>query len=263
MSFSKRSLLILSLTVTAGLFPHVATSQNQDGLNVLAPENLNKERPKPPFDVTGTWSFDRSFSGERFDPPEGFVLTPYGQEHYDAALQATEEGKIYRNDIGLCWPIGMPIMMARAWPVHMIQLPTSIFMVQELMNELRMVFLDGREHTDPDIAVASWAGESVGHWEGNSLVIDTRNFVNERHWIHDRLGIPGSDQLQIIERYTMPDPDTLRIEFTLRDPKVFVGEWVITKQLRRTNDRDLQEVHCLPDLNDHMPTTQAEEYNVR
>lgn len=240
-----------------------ALAQNQDGLGVLAPENMNKPRPAPPFDVTGVWAFDRSFSGERFDPPQGFVLTPYGQSHYDAAVQATAEGKIYRNDIGLCWPIGMPIMMARAWPVHMIQVPSGIFMVQELMNEIRMVFMDGREHTDFDLAIPTWAGESVGHWEDNTLVIDTRNFVDHRHWIHDRLGIPGSDQLQIIERITMPDNDTLRIEFTLRDPKVFVGDWVMTKQLRRSTDRDIQEVHCLPDLNEHMPTTQADEYNVR
>jgi hypothetical protein len=263
MSLIRNSLMILCLSLMASLVAPVTNAQNQDGLNALAPDNLNKERPAPAFDVTGTWSFDRSFSGERFDPPEGFQLTPYGQSHYDAAIKATAEGKIYRNDIGLCWPIGMPIMMARAWPVHMIQMPTSIFMVQELMNEIRMVFMDGREHTDPDIAVASWAGESIGRWEGGNLIIDSRNFVDEHHWIHDRLGIPGSDQLQIIEKYSMPDNDTLRIEFTLRDPKVFVGDWVITKQLRRTNNRDLQEVHCLPDLNDHMPTTQAEEYNVR
>jgi len=253
----------LCLLGLVALFPTTATAQNQDGLGALAPANLTKPRPAAPFNVTGTWSFDRNFSGERFDPPEGFVLTPYGQSHYDAAQKATEEGKIYRNDIGLCWPIGMPIMMARAWPVYMIQTPTSIFMVQELMNEIRMVFMDGREHTDINVAIPSWAGESVGHWEGDTLVIDTKNFVDQRHWIHDRLGIPGSDQLQIIERITMPDADTMRIQFLLRDPKVFVGDWIMTKQWVRSNDRDIQEVHCLPDLNEHMPTTQADEFNVR
>lgn len=263
MKSSFRPALTLCLTGLLAFASPALYAQNQEGLGALAPANLAKPRPAAPFDLTGAWSFDRSFSGERFDPPEGFVLTPYGQSHYDAAQQATAEGKIYRNDIGLCWPIGMPIMMARAWPVHMIQMPTSIFMVQELMNEIRMIFMDGREHTDSDIAVPSWAGESVGHWEDDALIIDTRNFVDHRHWIHDRLGIPGSDQLQIIERITMPDADTLRIEFTLRDPKVFVGDWVLTKQLRRAIDRDIQEVHCLPDLNEHMPTTQADEFNVR
>jgi hypothetical protein len=255
-----RALGLIGLLV---LFPSALTAQNQDGLSLLAPANLNKPRPAAPFNVTGAWSWDGRFAGANFDPPEELVLTPYGQGHYEAAMQAAAEGKVYRNDIGLCWPIGMPIMMLRAWPVHMIQLPNSIYMVQELMNELRVIFMDGREHTDPDLAVPSWAGESIGHWEGSTLVINTTNFVEDRHWVNERRGLPGSDQLRIIERITMPDEDTLRIEFTFEDPKVYVGSWSVTKQMRRTNDRDLQEVRCLPDLNDHMPTTQADEYNVR
>lgn len=254
---------ILCLMTLVAIFPSAGSAQNQDGLSLLAPANLNKPRPAAPFNVTGAWSWDGKFAGASFDPPEDLVLTPYGQGHHDAALQAAAEGKVYRNDIGLCWPIGLPIMMLRAWPVHMIQLPNSIYMVQELMNELRIIFMDGREHTDPDLAIPSWAGESIGHWEGNELVIDTTNFVDDRHWIDERKGLPGSDQLHIIERITMVDNDTLQIVFTFEDPKVFVGSWSVTKQMKRTNDRDLQEVRCLPDLNDHMPTTQADDFNVR
>ncbi len=252
-----------ALAAAALLLPTAGMAQNQDGLSMLAPENLSKPRPAAPFDITGSWSWDNRFAGANFDPPDDLVLTPYGQEHYEAAMQAAAEGKVYRNDIGLCWPIGMPIMMLRAWPVHMIQLPTGIYMVQELMNELRVIFMDGREHTDPDIAIPSFAGESIGRWEGDTLVIDTTHFVDERHWINERRGLPGSDQLRIVERIRMVDADTLQDEFTFTDPKVFVGSWTVTKQMKRTNDRDLQEVRCLPDLNDHMPTTQADEYNVR
>ena len=230
---------------------------------MLAPANLNKPRPPAPFTLTGSWSWDAKFAGANFDPPDSLVLTPYGQKHYEAAKKAAAEGKVYRNDIGLCWPIGMPIMMLRAWPVHMIQMPNSIYMVQELMNELRVIFMDGRAHTDPDVAVPSWAGESIGHWEGSTLVIDTNNFVDERHWVSERRGLPGSDQLHIIERIKMVDNDTLQDEFTFEDPKVYVGSFKVTKQMKRTNDRDLQEVRCLPNLNDHMPTTQAGDFNVR
>lgn len=255
-----RGLCLIGLVM---FLPSAVTAQNQDGLGLLAPDNLNKPRPPAPFNVTGSWSWDAKFAGANFDPPASLVLTPYGQSHHDGAMKAAAEGKVYRNDIGLCWPIGMPIMMLRAWPVHMIQLSNSIYMVQELMNELRIIFMDGRKHTDPDLAIPSWAGESIGHWEGDTLVIDTTNFVNDRHWISERQGLPGSDQLHIVERIKMVDKDTLRDEFTFEDPKVFVGSWSITKQMKRTNNRDLQEVHCLPDLNDHMPTTQAGEYNVR
>jgi hypothetical protein len=226
-------------------------------LGVLAPANLAKPRPKPPFDLTGTW-LHNSPTGERFDPPAGFKLTPQAQAHYDAAQKATADGKVYRNDIGLCWPAGMPIMMTRVWPVSMIQLPTSIFMISELMNSLRIVYMDGRSHTDPDIAVRSFNGESIGRWDGDTLVIDTTNFVDDHHWIHDRLGIPGSDALHIVERIKMIDGGSrLEIEFSLTDPKNWEGTWTMTKFWRRVDDRDIAEVECLPDLNEHMPSVNS------
>jgi len=249
------------LSVVLCLAAPSLSAQNQDGLGALAPENLAKPRPEPPFNLTGTWLHGPG--NERFDPPEGFVLTAEAQVHYDAAQQAAAEGKVYRNDIGLCWPAGMPIMMTRVWPVSMIQMPTSIFMISELMNSLRIVYLDGRTHTDPDIVVPSFNGESIGRWEGDTLVIHTKNFVDHHHWIHDRLGIPASGSFEIIERVRMMDDGArLEIEFTLIDPEVFEGEWVMTKQWRRVDDRDISEVECLPDLNDHMPTVHSE-YQVR
>ena len=238
-----------------------AQFQPPGSLGALAPANLAKPRPKPPFDLTGTWL--HGGESERFDPPAGFKLTPEAQKHYDAAQKATKEGKIYRNDIGLCWPAGMPIMMTRVWPVSMIQLPTSVFMISELMNSLRIVYLDGRTHTDPDIAVRSFNGESIGRWEGDTLVVDTRNFVADHHWIHDRLGIPASDELRIVERIRMIDAGKrLEIEFTLTDPKNWVGDWKMVKHWNRVDDRDISEVECLPDLNQHMPTVHSTD-NVR
>jgi hypothetical protein len=258
---SKAGPWILSLVLLAGAVgaPDLP-AQGSAQLGALAPENLAKPRPKPPFDLTGAWLHS---GNERFDPPQGFELTPAAKVHYDAAQKATAEGKLYRNDIGLCWPAGMPIMMTRVWPVTMIQLPTAVYMISELMNSLRVVYLDGRQHTDPDLAVPSFNGESIGRWEGDTLVIDTKNFVDHHHWIHDRLGIPASDQLRIVERIKMlPGNNRLEIQFTLSDPKVFKGEWVFTKFWNRVNNRDIAEVECLPDLNDHMPTVRSE-LNIR
>jgi hypothetical protein len=257
------ALLLASAVLGLGLGPGAVSlrAQNQDGLGALAPENLARSRPAPPFNLTGTWLHGPG--NERFDPPDGVVLTPSARAHFDAAAEATAEGKIYRNDIGLCWPAGMPIMMTRVWPVQMIQMPTSIFMISELMNSMRIVYLDGRTHTDPDIAVPSFNGESIGRWEGDTLVIHTKNFVDHHHWIHDRLGIPASGSFELYERIRMTDDgERLEIEFTLIDPEVFSGDWVTTKQWRRIHDRDIAEVECLPDLNDHMPTVQSE-FNVR
>jgi hypothetical protein len=228
-------------------------------LGVLAPANLAKSRPKAPFDLTGTWLHNTPGGTERFDPPQGFKLTPEAQVHYDAGQKATAAGKVYRSDISLCWPAGMPIMMTRVWPVSMIQLPTSIFMISELMNSMRIIYMDGRAHTDPDIAVPSFNGESIGHWEGDTLVVDTTNFVADHHWIHDRLSIPASDALHIVERIRMIEGGTrLEIEFSLTDPKSWQGTWKMTKQWRRVDDRDIAEVECLPDLNDHMPSVHSD-----
>jgi hypothetical protein len=253
--------VLLAATVVGGAIDLSAQFQAPGELGALAPANIAKPRPKPPFDLTGAWL--HGGQSERFDPPAGFKLTPEGQRHYDAAAQATKEGKIYRNDIGLCWPAGVPIMMTRVWPVAMIQLPTAIFMISELMNSLRVIYLDGRKHTDPEIAVRSFNGESIGRWEGDTLVIDTTNFVAEHHWIHDRLGIPASDELHVVERVRMIEGGKrLEIEYTLTDPKIWVGDWKMTKGWNRVDDRDIAEVECLPDLNEHMPTTRSRD-NVR
>jgi len=239
-----------------------AQFQPAGSLGVLAPANIAKPRPKAPFDITGTWQHGRD-EGERFDPPAGFKLTPEGQKHYDAAAAATKEGKVYKNDIGLCWPAGVPIMMTRVWPIQMIQLPTSIFMISELMNSVRIVYMDGRQHTDPDIVVRSFNGESIGRWEGDTLVIDTTNFVADHHWIQDRAGIPASDALHVVERIKMlPGGKKLEIEYTLSDPKVWVGDWKMTKHFDRLDERDITEVECLPDLNTHMPSVKSSD-NVR
>src|SRR6476620_10934094 len=124
-------------------------------LGALAPANLAKSRPQPPFDLTGTWFIDQRNSENtwRYNPTGPFKLTPAAQIHYDAAKKAQAEGKVYHDDIGQCWPAGLPIIMTRVWPIAMIQKPTAIYMISGFMNSLRTVYLDGRNHSDPDIVV--------------------------------------------------------------------------------------------------------------
>ena len=226
-------------------------------LGALAPANLNKARPAPPFDITGTWLNDLRFAGSwRFGPPPPTVkLTPAAQVHFDAARKAQADGKVYRDDIGQCWPAGLPMIMTRVWPIAMVQLPTVIYMVSGFMNSLRIVYLD-RPHSDPDIVVRSFNGESVGRWEKDTLVVDTTYFIGHHHWIDS--GVPASDALHIVERIKpLNDGNTLQIEYELTDPKSFEGTWKYTKRWRRVEDRDIAEVSCLPELNDHMPTTKS------
>jgi len=233
-----------------------AQLQPPGSLGALAPANLAKPRPKPPFDLTGTWLHGGGAPGTngfRFSPPAGTKLTPEAQKHFDAAEKARAEGKGYRDDIGQCWPAGLPVIMTRVWPIAMIQLPTAIYMVSEFMNSFRVVYLDGREHTNPDIAIGSYNGESIGKWEGDTLVIDTKYFTGDHHWVDS--GIPASEELHIVERIKKIDNGmSLEIEYSLTDPKSWEGTFKTTKRWRRVDERDIAEVSCLPNLNDHMPT---------
>jgi len=263
-----RSAVAAVMTIVfAGALENVVAQSQQaapaEPLSALAPANLAKPRPKAPFDLTGTWFIDLgSPNSWRFGPPPPTArLTPAAQAHFDAARKAQSEGKVYRDDIGQCWPAGLPLIMTRVWPIAMVQLPTAIYMVSGFMNSLRIVYLDGRPHSDPDIVVRSFNGESIGRWEGGTLVVDTNAFVNDHHWIDS--GVPASDALHIIERIRpINNGATLEIEYTMTDPKGWEGEWKYTKRWNRVDDQDITEVQCLPDLNQHIPSTQSKD-NVR
>src|SRR5579872_6549350 len=231
-------------------------------LGALAPSNIAKSRPKPPFDLTGTWQHGGGQNNNfRFSPPAGFKLTPAAQAKYDASLKAQAAGKVYQDDIGDCWPAGLPIIMTRVWPIAMVQVPTAIYMISGFMNSVRTIFLDGRPHTDPDLVVRSFNGESIGHWDGDTLVVDTTGFVDDHHWIDN--GLIATDALHIVERMKLlNNGNTLEIEYTFQDPKSFEGEFKSTKHLRRMEDTDITEASCLPDLNAHMPSTHSQ-VNVR
>ncbi len=231
-------------------------------LSALAPANLAKPRPAAPIDITGTWFIDMRASANtwHFVPPT-FKLTPEAQVHYDASRKAVAEGKVYHDDIGQCWPAGLPMIMTRVWPIAAIQIPTAVYMISGFMNSLRIIYLDGRPHTDPDLVVRSPNGESIGHFEGDTLVVDTRSFTAEHHWIDQ--GIPASEELHIIERMRLVNGGrTLEIEYTMTDPKSWEGDWKMTKRWNRVDDQDIAEVECLPDLNQHLPSTQSKD-NVR
>jgi hypothetical protein len=237
------------------------TAAPAEPLSALSPENLNKPRPKPPFDLTGNWFIAGGVPGGGWlfgrTPDVLPKLTPNAQKHFDAYTAAAKQGKVYRDDIGQCWPAGMPVIMTRVWPIAMIQLPTAIYMISEFMNSMRVIYLDGRQHTDPELVVRTFNGESIGRWEGDALVVDTRNFTDlDKHWVDQ--GIPASKDFRMIERYRLIDNgNTLEGEWTLIDPQNWEGEWKGTRRWNRVNDHDIQEVQCLPDLNEHLQSTSS------
>ena len=226
-------------------------------LGALAPENLNKERPAPPFNLTGTWFVDLS---------EGFAKFMYGPPYpefigqakldFEEGQRARQERKPYRDAIGQCFPAGIPMIMTRVWPIAMVQLPTVIYMVSNFNNSFRQIFLDGRDYSDENTIIYTYNGESIGHWEKDTLVVNTKYIETYNHYIDT--GIPISEEFRMQERIRLlENGEVLEIEHIMTDPVNWVGEWRNTKRWLRVDHTDIGEVECLPDLNDNLPSTQA------
>ena len=232
--------------------------KHPDGqLGALAPQNLNKARAPAPFNLTGTWFVDLSegFGKFRFGPPYPEFI---GQAKLDfeEGQRAAAERRPYRDAIGQCFPAGIPMIMTRVWPIAMVQLPTVIYMMSNFNNSFRQIFLDGRDYSNPDEVIFTYNGESLGHFEADTLVVDTRYIETYNHFIDS--GIPISEEFRVQERIRMlENGEVLQIEYIMTDPVNWVGEWRNTKQWLRVDTTDIGEVECLPDLNDNLPSTQA------
>lgn len=243
-----------ALSQLDGMIPKNSGGQ----LGALAPENLNAERPEPPWNLTGTWFVDlasRGFGDFRFGPPYPEFI---GQaaEDFEEGRRITAEGGTYRDAIGQCFPAGIPMLMTRVWPIMMVQLPTVIYMVSNFNNGFRQVFLDGREYSDPNTVIYTYNGESLGHWEEDTLVVNTRYIETWNHYIDT--GIPISEEFRVQERMQLLEEGmVLQIEYIMTDPVNWVGEWRSTKRWLRVDQTDIGEVECLPDLNENLPSTRA------
>jgi hypothetical protein len=221
----------------------------------LDPANLAKKRAKPPFDMTGTWFVDlhEGFNKFMFGPPYPEFFEP-GQKALVEGAAARAKGQNYRDSIGQCYPAGLPMIMTRVWPIMFVQLPTVIYMTAGFTNSFRAIYLDGRTHTDPDIYVPTYNGESIGKWEGDTLVVTTKGFETDHHWID--VGLPISEDFQVIERIrSINKGNTLEIEYIMTDPKMWKGEWRNTKRWDRVLESDIGEVECTEARNANLPGT--------
>jgi hypothetical protein len=226
-------------------------------LGALAPENLKKKRPAPPFNLTGTWFVDLSegFGKFRYGPPYPEFIGQAKLDFEEGQRMAAQR-KPYRDAIGQCFPAGIPMIMTRVWPIAMVQLPTAIYMISNFNTSFRQIFLDGRDYSDEHKVIYTYNGESIGHWEKDTLVVDTKYIETYNHYIDN--GIPISEKFHMQERIRLlENGEVLEIEHIMTDPVNWVGEWRNTKRWLRVDTTDINEVECLPDLNDNLPSTQA------
>lgn len=236
--------------------PLVNNDPRQTGPGALDPAHLARDWPEAPFDLTGTWAFrgeqdwGENYGVYEFKPHP--TWTAKGQQIYDEYLEYAKAGRRYREPTAECYPAGMPRLMTRYGSLMMLQYPTAIFMVSRLNNEYRAIWLDGREREPEASRDYNWNGESLGRWEGDTLVVETTGFTDDNHLIQQ--GVFTGDQLKIIERIqVINDGNTMVSEYIMTDPEHWVGEWRHIKFRDRILNADVREATCLPKDNELLP----------
>lgn len=160
------------------------------------------------------------------DPPDGKIpaLSAAAQKRLDlaAARRARPaEGPEDRSLSERClnWATAGPPMLPSAYNnlYQIVQTPTYVAIFNEMVHDARMIPLDGRPHLDKSIR--QWLGDSRGHWEGDTLVVDTTNFT-DKTFFHG-----ASENLHLTERFTRVSGDTLMYTFTVDDPSAFARPW--------------------------------------
>ena len=121
--------------------------------------------------------------------------------------------------------------------MRILQSPGQVVIINEYNHTYRVIPIDGSPHIGGDIKL--WMGDSRGHWEGNTLVVDVTN--NNEHTWFDIVGSFHSDALRVVERWTFVNPDRIDYEATIEDPKVFARPWKILVNLGRREDYELWE----------------------
>ena len=155
------------------------------------------------------------------------------KENFDNRLTADPEIK--------CYMPGVPRATYMPYPFQIVQTPQSILIAYEFAGASRVIHMDKA----PPIPADSWMGTSVGHWEGDTLVVDVTNMIDQT-WF-DRAGNFHSDALHVVERYTPMGGDALMYEATIEDPQVYSRPWKISMPLYRRLEKNAQlnEFKCV------------------
>ncbi len=140
-----------------------------------------------------------------------------------------------------CYLPGIPRAMYMPYPFQIIHSTNKVHMAYTFTTTARTIHLDQVEGPPDD----TYMGHSVGHWEGDTLVVDVTDF-NGKNWF-DRAGNFHSDALHLVERFTMISPDAINYEVTIEDPNVFTRPWRISMPLYRRLEPDMQllEYRCI------------------
>jgi hypothetical protein len=228
------SLLVLFACTVSSV---MAQGRGQAQTKPAAPAPPAPRLPNGHPDLSGVWNGGGGIAARNLKPGDQILLTPEAQKIMDARLSKDDPE-------ANCLPTGVPRMNPYPWRI--IQTPTHkpethiFIMFEGNIHSYRQIFMDGRPHPeDPD---PTWYGHSIGHWEGDTLVVDTVGY-NDKFWF-DFDGHPHTTQLHTIERYTRTDLNTLSWNITIIDPGAYQKPFTVQTKARFEASWELMEYIC-------------------
>jgi len=194
-------------------------------------------------DMQGYW--ERAFTsqdveehgadGLNIQPGPSLVIdTPDHKIPYQPWALEFRKGIVDRfiSPLASCFPPGIPRDIVAPAAHQIVQTPGYVMHLLEYSHSYRVIPTSNEEHVSGNVKL--WQGNSRGHWEGNTLVVDVTN-MNGLAWI-DNAGNFASDALHVVERFTMIDRDTIHWEGRIEDPKVYTHPWTMVSALTRNKE---------------------------
>lgn len=173
------------------------------------------------------------------DRPAGREGAPYQDWAAKKVLEAYNRRGI-DDPTAQCLPAGLPrTVILGLFPQQIIQTPKTIAILYEYMNVYRVINMNAKH---PDDMIPSYMGNSVGHWEGDTLVVDVTGF-NDKTWMAGT-GTIHSEDLHVTERYTRVDKDQINYDVTMEDPKVLTKPWTLHSTIMLREGTRLEEYIC-------------------
>jgi hypothetical protein len=183
----------------------------------------------------------------RIGDPHSPILLPWAQAVVNKWNDDIQKGKQAFAAQSRCWPGGVPGMMTyTAEPTYFLQTPTEVTILYRRGPNVRHVYMNVPHTRNP---VPSWLGESVGHYEGNTLVIDTIG-LNDKTFV-DNYRTPHTSQLHVVERYTVADDrKSMTATVTVEDPGAFTSKWSASQRFILHNEPISESENVCAENND-------------
>jgi hypothetical protein len=242
MAMNALSIIIASFLMTAEpaaqwvKYPTAGIPRTPDGKpNLSAP--VPKTADGRPV-LSGLWMPAGGYVGNiaKDIKPEDIPYQPWAEALYKQRRETNSKD----DPTAQCIVGGVPRSDLVPYPFKILEVPGMVAILYEAVHSYRQIFTDGRDF--PNDPTPTWFGYSVGHWEGDTLVVRTTGF-NDKGWL-DNAGRPATESLNVTERFRRKDFGHMDIQITIDDPKAYTKPWTVNLPLTFLADSELLEYIC-------------------